>query len=346
MSSDVPNAVAPEGSKPSEFAKRTSVHRPSSDASRWHMSANAIDRSVTEISKWTNLKCIRHLAIIRWGDDKNVVCPHCNTGCEHYWRQKDARWKCRHCGNCFSVTSKTVFANRRIPLQTLLAGIHIWACGAAGQPALEIRRMLKLGGYNTGFTLISKLREGLLRGFNTGLINGVVEMDGAHASGRRASEKRGRPLNFQSPEQAEANRDDALLTTSARQAKRRKAKVAALAAGGVVHSEHGQVFPATRRIAFTVRRRSSVAGRGSVITRVGVGLTESPDVAQALVNSYVVTPESILSTDTGTAFTKVGKQFQLHLQVNHSETLVGPDGQHSNNAESFSARHDRAEKGG
>lgn len=58
-----------------------------------------------------------------------------------------------------------------------------------------------------------------------------------------------------------------------------------------------------------------------------------------------MTPESILSTDTGTAFSKVGKQFQLHLQVNHSETLVGPAGEHSNNAESFSARQDRSEKG-
>lgn len=65
-----------------------------------------------------------------------------------------------------------------------------------GQPALELGRMLAIKGYNIAFTLVSKLREGLVRGFNVGLMCGVVEMDGAHASGRRASEKRGRPLTF------------------------------------------------------------------------------------------------------------------------------------------------------
>lgn len=41
----------------------------------------------------------------------------------------------------------------------------------------------------------------------------------------------------------------------------------------------------------------------------------------------------------------MAKRFQLHLQVNHSETLSGPEGQHNNNAESLSARQDRSEKG-
>jgi ribosomal protein L37AE/L43A len=324
--------------------RRTVVHRASSDASRFHMSKEAVDRSVEEFATWSDLRCIRHLATIRWGSYKVVGCPHCNTTAEHYWHVKERRWKCAHCRKKFSVTSNTVFANRRLAWQKLLAAIHLWACGAAGQPALELRRMLKLGGYNTAFTLVSKLREGLLRGFNTGLISGVVEMDGAHASGRRASETRGRPLTFRVADEEDA-KQDALLTVSARQKKRREEKAAAIAAGGVVHPEHGAVFPASRRIAFTLRRRSGAKGRGALVTRVGIGLAETPDVAQALVDAYVAKPESILATDTGTAFSKVGKEFQLHLQVNHSETLVGPNGEHVNNSEGFSARQDRSEKG-
>ena len=324
--------------------RRTSVHRQSSDASRFHMSRDAVDRSVEELFKWSDLKCVRHLAQIRWGDPRKVTCPHCNTSAEHYWYLKELRWKCKCCGSRFSVTSQTVFANRRMPLQKLLAALHLWASGAAGQPALELRRMLKFGGYNTAFTLVSKLREGLLRGFNTGLVSGVIEMDGAHASGRRASEKRGRPQNYrvQSEEDAQL---DAMLTTSARQKKRREEKAAALAAGGVLHPEHGAVFPATRRLVFTVRRRSGVKGRGALTTRIGVGEAETPAVAEALANAYVAMPESFLATDTGTAFAALGKRFQSHSQVNHSETLMGPLGQHNNNAESFSARQDRSEKG-
>lgn len=64
-----------------------------------------------------------------------------------------------------------------------------------------------------------------------------------------------------------------------------------------------------------------------------------------MVDAYVATPESILATDMGTAFKKVGKEFQLHVEVNHSETLVVPNGEHVNSSESFSARQDRSEKG-
>lgn len=330
--------------EPKKKGLRTVVHRASSDASRFHMSKDAVDRSVEVFATWSDLQCIKHLANIRWGSFKVVGCPHCSSTGEHYWSAKEQRWKCRHCGKRFSVTAKTVFSNRKLPLQKLLAAIHLWACGAAGQPALELRRMLSIGGYNTAFTLVSKLREGLLRGFNTGMVSGVVEMDGAHASGRRASEKRGRPLTFRVTDPEEAKKD-AFLTSSARSKKRREEKAAALAAGGVVHPEHGAVFPAARRIVFTLRRRDGRKGKGAVVTRVGVGLAETPDVAQALVDAYVAKPESVLATDTGTAFMKVGKEFQLHLQVNHSETLVGANGQHVNNSEGFTARQDRSEKG-
>lgn len=288
---------------------------------------------------------MKHLATVRWGSAETMPCPHCNTCTRHYFYGADLRWKCKHCGSKFSVTSQTVFASRKMPYRKLLAALHLWACGAAGQPALELRRMLKFKSYNTAFTLVSKLREGLIRGFNTGLISGVVEMDGAHASGRRASEKRGKPQNYRAPEEVQEREKQALLTTAARQKKRREDKAAAVAAGGTLDPGTGQVFPETRRLVFTLRRRSGAKGQGAVVTRVGVGLAESPDVVEALAATYVAIPESVLATDTGTAFSKLGKRFQLHLQVNHSETLSGPEGQHNNNAESFSARQDRSEKG-
>lgn len=331
---------APKKSKP-----RTSVHRPSSDATRFHMSKDAVDVSVRDLSKLTDLQCVRRLAQARWGSYKVVTCPHCTTSAAHYWSAKELRWKCKGCGKRFSVTSNTVFANRRIPLQTLICAVHLWICGSAGKPALEVRRMLNLKGYNTAFTLLSKGREGLLRGYNTGLMSGVVEMDGAHIAGRRASEKRGRPLNYQSLEEKAEAQDDALLTTSARQKKRRQAKADAIAAGGVLHPEHGNVFPAARRMTMNVRKRGGKRGKGTITSRVGICLFESPQAAELLAQKFVAIPESILATDSGVAFSKLGKKFQVHQTVNHSETLVGPEGQHVNNSEGYSARMDRAEKG-
>jgi transposase-like protein len=323
---------------------RASVHRPSSSASQFHMSKAAVDTSVEVFAKMTDLQCVQHMAKVRWGSCKKVVCPHCSTCSEHYFSKAELRWKCKGCGKRFSVTSKTVFANRRLTIQKLLSAIHLWASGSAGQPALELRRMLDIKGYNSAFTLVSKLREGLLHGFNTGLISGVVEMDGAHASGRRASEKRGNPLNYSLSGHREERPDDEVTNVS-RIKKKYHEKRAAIAAGGVVDPQYGTVFPAARRMVLTIRRRSGTPGRGALTTRIGIGMAETPQVALSLAQAYVAIPESILATDSGLAFSQLGKQFQYHLQVNHSETLSGPNGEHNNNAESFGARQDRAEKG-
>ncbi|MBV8037348.1 IS1595 family transposase [Roseateles sp.] len=338
-------AAASTAAEPKKYRpKRSSISRPSSDATRWHMSKDAVDRSVLDVANWTDLGCIKHLAQLRWGSSKKVTCSHCNASDEHYWSSTERRWKCRSCGKRFSVTSGSVFASHKLSLQAILAGVLIWATGASGVPALQMRRMLDFGGYNTAFTLASKMREGLERGFNTGMVSGVVEIDGSHQSGRRASEKRGRPLTFRTTDPEEAQKD-ALLTSSARSKKKREEKAAALAAGGREHPEHGAVFPAARRMAITIRQRSGSKGKGAAVTRVGIGLAETPEVVQALVDKYIAKPESILATDTGTAYSKVGKEFQLHVTVNHSEALVNEKGHHVNNAESFGARQDRSEKG-
>ena len=98
-------------------------------------------------------------------------------------------------------------------------------------------------------------------------------------------------------------------------------------------------------MAITLRSRSGAKGKGALVTRVGVGIAETPDVVRALTEAFVAIPESILATDTGTAFSGIGKEFRLHLKVNHSETLVGPNGEHCNNSAWFTARQDRSERG-
>lgn len=309
------------------------------------MSKASIDRSIEHYARWSDLRCVRYLAKMRWGSFKQVICPRCNTATDHYWRPNELRWKCKSCGSCFSVTSKTVFANRRLKLQTILAAMHLWVSGVAGKPALEIRRTLSLGGYNTAFSLISKLRESLVRGFNTGLISGIVEMDGAHASGRRGNEKRGRPLNYQDVDEILAAPVDSLLTNAAKTKRKRAEKMARLEQGGVVDPEYFAVHPPTRRIVITARRRGRRKGDGAQITRIGIARAETPEAVELLAKSYIAIPESVLATDTGTAYQRMGKKFLVHLQVNHSETLSAGDGKHNNNAESFTARQDRSEKG-
>lgn len=332
-------------SKKKEWVPGQPVHRPSSRASRFHMSNKAVDVEIDKIGRMTDLACVHFLAKARWGDHENVICPHCSTGATHYWSSKALRWKCKSCGKRFSVTSKTAFSNRKISLQKLISAIHLWACGASGKSALELRRALGFKGYNTAFTLLMKLREALTKGFNTGLVVGVVEMDGAHSSGRRASERRGLPLKY-GARAPQLPLDEKSLTSSGRTRLRRAAKKARerAASEGYLIELPGNV-PPDRRIVMTVRGRSEVEGGGADVTRVGVGRAENPEFATALAEKFVCPPESILATDTGTAFFELGKKFSSHEQVNHSECLVDANGHHNNFAESFTARQDRAEKG-
>ena len=66
-------------------AQRPRARRSSSDATRFQMSTKAVDRSVEEYTTWSEKKCVKHLAVVRWGSFETMPCPHCNTCTEHYF---------------------------------------------------------------------------------------------------------------------------------------------------------------------------------------------------------------------------------------------------------------------
>jgi hypothetical protein len=49
-------------------------------------------------------------------------------------------------------------------------------------------------------------------------------------------------------------------------------------------------------------------------------MAKTPDVMEALAKSCVAISDSVLAADSGVAFAKPGKQFQLHLQVSLGES--------------------------
>ena len=158
----------------------------------FHLSKDAVGFGYEDLDKLTPRQAVMFFAEIVWGSTKEMPCPHCQTLDEHYWSATQLRWKCKCCDKRFSVTSGTVFADRKLPLVKILKIIFSWANGASGKPALQLRRDWNVA-YATVFTLVHKLREGLLRGFNTGMLCGVHELDGMDVNGRRYREKRNKP---------------------------------------------------------------------------------------------------------------------------------------------------------
>ena len=347
------------GSLPPEKPKR--ARRNPSPGARFFSSKRAVDdHYLATVYRWDTARVRREFARLRWGDDKLISCPHCNTQDEHPWYEGRENWRCMNntCRRFFSVTTNTLLDSAQRSLRDIYVEAFLWASSSAGTPALTVRAMAGTASYNTSYSLIQKLREGLARGHNPGLIAGVVEIDGAHASGHNSAERRGKPLAQQKPKnQTEQDaRDQSVIDlVNKKQAKRamspeqrqaaKAAEDALFAKGQVRDPNTGAILPHNRRMVMTLRRRTGNPGDGSVWTKVGVGMSETPEVAEYLAQRHVLLPESILATDFGVAFIKLGKKFRLHTTVNHSQTLVGPAGEHVNMAESFTARQDRAEAG-
>lgn len=119
---------------------------------------------------------------IRWDDNGGEpYCPQC--GCLVVYTYEARRiFKCKACGSQFSITSSTIFANRKLALRDILAAIAIFTNGAKGYSALQLSRDLDVQ-YKTAFVMAHKLREALGRAVDSSPLSGDVEVDGAYFGG-------------------------------------------------------------------------------------------------------------------------------------------------------------------
>lgn len=306
----------------------------------WHMSSKAVSIAVADVYRMTDGECLDYMVKARFGSWDAVSCPHCGSISRHYWRARESRWKCKGCDKTFSITSGTLFAHRKKSLRQIIADTLLWANAAPGQPALELKRHGRTK-YSTAFVHQHKLREGILRGYNVGLLSGDLEMDGAYQSGYRADVKRGRPQVSQPvSDKTDVKKLEEKTFTQVGQRKHRRRKPE-----GVIDPVTGRRMDKNKRVLFVLRKRNATKGKGAVATRVAVGLVEDSAVAKAVMASFVARGESFLNTDTSSAYTELGKSFRGHRTVEHSKMLVGPNGENNNQAEELNFRYDRAEKG-
>lgn len=135
---------------------------------------------------------------IRWSDnDGDPYCPKCGCATVHAYKCRPL-WKCKSCGHQFSVTSGTIFDNRKRPIRDYLLAIAIFCNGAKGHSALQLSRDLDCQ-YRTAFVLAHKLREAMGATIGGPELSGEVEVDGAYFGGHVK------------PENAKANRKDRRL---------------------------------------------------------------------------------------------------------------------------------------
>jgi transposase-like protein len=139
--------------------------------------------SMGEDKAYETFKALRFAA-----SDGEASCPRC--GClETYKNAKRRNFQCVGCKHQFTVTSGTIFANRKMSFTDLLAAIVIFVNGAKGVAALQLSRDLDCQ-YKTAFVLTHKLREAMARENAGRQLNGIVEIDGAYFGGYNKPENR------------------------------------------------------------------------------------------------------------------------------------------------------------
>lgn len=144
--------------------------------------------TLAQVMRLSNEEAETMFARIRWHETNGEpVCPLCGgTAVYNVRRPKGpARWRCKACVKEFTVTSGTLFAWHKMPVQTYLSAIAIFMNEVKGKAALALSRDLGTS-YKTAFVLAHKIREALaseMRGASVGGEGRTVEIDGMYAGG-------------------------------------------------------------------------------------------------------------------------------------------------------------------
>lgn len=143
------------------------------------LSSSAKSLGIMDIMSLTDDEALGLMCQSRWPETGGEpICPQC--GSEASWKIRVRRqWRCKSCNHTYSVTSGTVFDNRKLPLKLYLLAILIFSNAAKSLSALQLSRDLKVH-YRTAYRLAQLLRESLLATRDESPMTGHVEVDGGY----------------------------------------------------------------------------------------------------------------------------------------------------------------------
>jgi hypothetical protein len=138
--------------------------------------------------------CCAYLVARRWPE--GVCCPRCgNPNLYDASSYKSFHWQCRACapdGYRFSVIAGTIFENTNKPLRDWYRVIHLMLVSKKGMSALQIKRYMGFGSYETAWSMCHKVRVALMEDIDK--LGGIVEVDETFVGGlakNRHWDKRG-----------------------------------------------------------------------------------------------------------------------------------------------------------
>jgi len=126
-------------------------------------------------------KCRAYLEKLRWPD--GPVCPKCGKKETARVSGRESVLRCVGCQAQFTVTAGTVFNDSHLPLSKWLLATFLMCESKKGISALQLQRMLAIGGYKTAWYLCHRIRSAMLETHKE-LLKGIVEIDETYVGGK------------------------------------------------------------------------------------------------------------------------------------------------------------------
>lgn len=136
--------------------------------------------------------CAAYLERLRWPD--GFACSHCSHQEEPYRfpSRSSVVLRCRACKKNTSLTAGTVMQSSHTPLSTWFWAAYLLTTQTPGMSAVQFQRQLGLSRYETAFTLLHKLRAGMVRPERDTIgAEHPVEIDECLVGGKTRGEGRG-----------------------------------------------------------------------------------------------------------------------------------------------------------
>ncbi|MCG9708717.1 IS1595 family transposase [Pseudoalteromonas sp. Isolate3] len=288
----------------------------------WLLSSAVKDLNLIDIAEMSESEAFELFCETRWGSKTEQCCSRCGVIDNHYFRKNRKQWKCKHCDLCFSVTTKTVWADRKLPFKKILLMIFLFTSSPNAISASSLSRKIGVS-YKTAWVFCHKLREAIIRTEDDSLMTGEVHVDGGHFGGKPRS---GQYRNIAKPED---------IAAKIKLGKSQGAKRSRMSRANYERKKRN------RRIPIVVRQVQP--GFGGVRTRIFISKAEDHKVANFIKEHYIEKGASV-RTDECPAYNLFSGYFD-HETVEHSKEYSTVDGINNNQAESFFSRPRRSEYG-
>jgi transposase-like protein len=127
--------------------------------------------------------CRTYLVARRWPE--GVRCPRCGNPSVYDLPSRKWHWQCEKCapnGYRFSHIAGTIFENTNKGLREWFRVVHMMLTSKKGVSALQVKRVMGFGSYETAWSMCHKIRTALMEDVDK--LGGIVEVDETYVGGK------------------------------------------------------------------------------------------------------------------------------------------------------------------